>query len=71
VTDDVLACLLTFSNVLITSDQGFFTKEALSEIASVTCNNIISFFKDDTLPSEICYRCGNQECRHKKEGRCF
>jgi D-lactate dehydrogenase len=60
VTDDVLARLLTFSNVLITSHQGFFTKEALSEIASVTCNNIISFFKDDALPSEICYKCGNQ-----------
>jgi len=71
ITDDVLARLLTFSNVLITSHQGFFTKEALSEIASVTCNNIISFFKDDSLPNEICYRCENQECRHKKEGRCF
>jgi len=71
VTDDVLARLLTFSNVLITSHQGFFTKEALSEIASVTCNNIISFFKDDALPNEICYKCGNQSCRHKKQGRCF
>ena len=71
ITDDVLARLLTFSNVLITSHQGFFTKEALSEIASVTCSNIISFFKDDALPNEICYKCGNQECRHKKEGRCF
>jgi D-lactate dehydrogenase len=71
IEDDVLARLLTFPNVLITSHQGYFTKEALSKIASVTCNNIISFFNEDSLPNEICYRCGNQECEHKKSGRCF
>jgi D-lactate dehydrogenase len=71
IQDDQIARLISFPNVLITAHQGFFTKEALSEIASITCNNIISFFKDNTLPNEICYRCGDQECRHKKEGRCF
>jgi len=71
ITDDTLARLLTFSNVLITSHQGFFTKEALNEIATVTCNNITAFFRKNMLPNEICYRCGNQECRHRKEGRCF
>ena len=71
IKDDVLARLLTFPNVLITSHQGYFTQEALHKIACVTCNNIISFFKDDELPNEICYRCGNSECQRKKIGRCF
>ena len=39
--DDELARLLTFNNVLITSHQGFLTEEALSEIARVTCKNLI------------------------------
>jgi D-lactate dehydrogenase len=39
--DDVLSRLLTFPNVLITSHQGFFTHEALSEIARVTVENIL------------------------------
>jgi len=36
IEDDVLARLLTFPNVLITSHQGFFTKEALGNIAKTT-----------------------------------
>jgi len=39
-TDDVLARLLTFNNVIITSHQGFFTREALESIALTTLNNI-------------------------------
>ncbi len=39
--DDVLSRLLTFPNVLITSHQGFLTREALSEIARVTVGNIL------------------------------
>ena len=38
--DDDLSRLLTFPNVLITSHQGFLTKEALSEISRVTLENI-------------------------------
>lgn len=38
--DDVLSRLLTFHNVLITSHQGFLTREALGEIARVTVENI-------------------------------
>lgn len=41
--DDVLARLLTFPNVLVTSHQGFFTQEALHEIARVTLENIRRF----------------------------
>ena len=34
--DDELSRLLTFPNVLITSYQGFFTREAIEEIARAT-----------------------------------
>jgi D-lactate dehydrogenase len=70
-TDDILARLLTFSNVLITSHQGFFTKEALSNIALTTLENIRDFFTEKTMKNEICYRCGQEECAKKTQGRCF
>lgn len=38
--DDELSRLLTFPNVLITSHQAFLTREALTEIARVTLENI-------------------------------
>lgn len=38
--DDILARLLTFPNVLITSHQAFLTREALLEIARVTAENL-------------------------------
>lgn len=41
--DDQLARLLTFHNVLITSHQAFFTKEAVSNIAESTFTNIRNF----------------------------
>lgn len=40
VQDDMFQRLLTFPNVLITGHQGFFTTEALEQIASVTIENI-------------------------------
>lgn len=41
--DDELSRLLTFPNVLITAHQGFFTHEALTEIAKITVTNIQAF----------------------------
>lgn len=41
--DDVIMRLLSFSNVLITSHQGFLTDEALTQIALVTLKNISDF----------------------------
>ena len=38
-TDDMRARLVTFPNVLVTSHQGYFTKEAMREIAHVTMEN--------------------------------
>ena len=43
VEDDILARLLTFPNVLITSHQGFFTAEALTAIAETTIANVTAF----------------------------
>src|SRR5688500_15559701 len=45
--DDVLSRLLTFPNVLITSHQAFLTREALSEIARVTADNLERFDRGD------------------------
>jgi D-lactate dehydrogenase len=43
IDDDVLMRLLTFPNVLITSHQAFFTREALENIARTTLGNITAF----------------------------
>ena len=43
INDDEIARLTTFPNVLITAHQGFFTKEALYEIASTTLKNADDF----------------------------
>jgi D-lactate dehydrogenase len=68
--DDTLARLLTFNNVLVTSHQGFFTKEAVKNIAETTLNNVKDYFENRQLVNEICYRCG-KTCRKNKNGRCF
>ena len=57
--DDILARLLTFNNVIITSHQGFFTREALHNIAETTLNNINDFFSGRKLENEVCYNCQN------------
>ena len=43
IKDDVFARLLTFPNVLITGHQGFFTREAVTNIAETTLANITAF----------------------------
>lgn len=57
ITDDILARLQTFGNVLITSHQAFFTKEALCNISFTTLSNIKEFQSGNTLTNEICYHC--------------
>jgi D-lactate dehydrogenase len=42
-TDDVLARLLTFNNVVVTSHQAYLTHEALASIAETTLANIDEF----------------------------
>jgi D-lactate dehydrogenase len=70
ITDDVLARLMTFPNVLITSHQGFFTREALNNIAKTTLENFKEFFSGGYLSNEICYRCDGP-CKKKEMKRCF
>ncbi|TAL58703.1 MAG: 2-hydroxyacid dehydrogenase [Legionella sp.] len=45
IDDDVFCRLQTFPNVLITGHQGFFTREAIQNIASTTLENISNFEK--------------------------
>ena len=51
--DDVLARLISFPNVLVTSHQAFFTEEALTNIATTTLENVRSFFYDGVLLNEV------------------
>lgn len=51
--DDVLARLLTFPNVLVTSHQAFFTHEAVTNIATTTLENITEFEKGLSLKNEV------------------
>lgn len=51
--DDVLARLLTFPNTLITSHQGFLTREALDNIAETTLANITAFAAGGPLANEV------------------
>jgi D-lactate dehydrogenase len=51
--DDQLSRLLTFPNVIITSHQAFFTKEAMLKIAQVTLSNISRFEHNGILENEV------------------
>src|SRR4030095_5359589 len=53
IADDVITRLISFPNVLITSHQGFFTKEALEQIAMITLKNIGDFEKGLPLENEV------------------
>lgn len=56
IDDDVLARLTTFPNVLITSHQAFFTREAMAAIADTTVRNLQQFFEGRPLDNQICHR---------------
>ncbi len=49
----VTARLLSFPNVMITSHQGFFTREALSAIAQTTLGNVRTFENGEESPNEV------------------
>lgn len=53
IDDDVLARLLSFNNVIVTSHQAFFTHEALENIASTTLQNIKDFAENKSLANEV------------------
>jgi D-lactate dehydrogenase len=43
IEDDVFVRLMTFPNVVITAHQGFFTREAVTNIAETTLQNAADF----------------------------
>lgn len=51
--DDVLARLLSFNNVIVTSHQGFFTNEALQNIAQTTLSNIRDYLDGKQGVNEV------------------
>jgi D-lactate dehydrogenase len=51
--DDVIARLMTFQNVLITSHQAFLTSTALKNIADTTINNLDCFEKGNYCDNEL------------------
>lgn len=53
IQDDVFARLLTFPNVLITGHQGFFTREALANIAETTLRNATAFESGEGTLHEV------------------
>jgi len=53
IQDDLILRLLSFPNVLITSHQGFFTEEALSEIAKITITNLTDFENGSVLKNKV------------------
>jgi len=62
ITDDVLARLLTFPNVLITSHQAFLTREALINIADTTFENIREYElgkRGRELTNGVCIHCSS------------
>ncbi|MGB7841356.1 MAG: 2-hydroxyacid dehydrogenase [Salinimicrobium sp.] len=53
IPDDLIERLMTFPNVLITAHQGFFTKEAMDDIATTTLKNISDFENGRSLENEV------------------
>ena len=56
IKDEILSRLIGLPNVIVTSHQGFLTREALTNIASTTLENISEFFMEGTLPNKIQYK---------------
>jgi D-lactate dehydrogenase len=53
IQDDLLARLITFPNVIVTSHQGFFTQEAMLNIAQTTLSNISQFEQDGSVQNGV------------------
>ena len=53
IQDDVIERLMGFHNVLITPHQGFFTKEAMDEIAETTLKNFSDFESGLSSDNEV------------------
>lgn len=56
IKDEILTRLIGLPNVIVTSHQGFFTREALTNIASTTLENISEFFAEGSLTNKIAFK---------------
>ena len=55
--DKTLSLLVSFPNVIVTSQQAFLTHGALANIATTTLKDLDDYFAGAPLENEICYRC--------------
>ncbi len=53
ITDDNLARLMTFPNVLVTSHMGFFTRDAMQAIAQTTLENAYALENGLPLANQV------------------
>jgi D-lactate dehydrogenase len=53
IQDEMILRLISFPNVLITSHQGFFTQEAMEQIATTTFRNIDAFASKADLHNQV------------------
>jgi D-lactate dehydrogenase len=53
IQDDMIIRLISFPNVLITAHQGFFTEEALTQIAKTTLGNMDDFESGKSLKNAV------------------
>lgn len=53
IEDDVIARLMSFPNVLVTAHQGFFTREALTQIANTTLANVHEIISTGNCVNEV------------------
>jgi D-lactate dehydrogenase len=53
ILDEIILRLISFPNVLITSHQGFFTQEAMEQIATTTFQNIDAFINKTALNNQV------------------
>jgi D-lactate dehydrogenase len=53
IEDDLIMRLISFPNVLITSHQGFFTHEAMEQIALITFENVDAFSAGTRLINQV------------------
>jgi D-lactate dehydrogenase len=53
VRDELLATLISLPNVIVTSHQAFLTDEALSAIADITSQNIVTVLEGRPCPHAV------------------
>ena len=56
IEDDVLARLISFPNVIVTSHQAFLTQEALANIATTTLENVKKYLTEHKCENEVVYK---------------